>query len=198
MQIVLVKVFYMAVKKAKTSVFDPKIFGELLREERRAAGFSSAPKFSEAIERETGIYIDKDTIHKIERGEREPDISKLIAMCETIAAGKQRGYAMLILESLLHNSQPIKFAFRGAKYAMHMDFCNRYIEKFKQEPSIKLVRLSVDPRIPIEYIKAEQHEKEFISEFRNKSKAFQQLKESYEIEQIKRQNIQGFDEVVYF
>lgn len=71
-------------KKAPTDVFIPEAFGAALRRRRKEQGFSSVDKLSGAIKEATGVYIDRDTLFKIERGEREPDISKLVAICITL------------------------------------------------------------------------------------------------------------------
>lgn len=66
--------------KPPTKVFDPQAFGETLRNERRKHGFSNTKKLSKAIEEKTGVFIDFDTLMRYERGEREPDISKITAI----------------------------------------------------------------------------------------------------------------------
>lgn len=91
----------MAKKKPTTKVFDPVAFGESLREKRRGAGFSNVKKLSEAIEKDTGEYIDPDTLHRIERGEREPNISKLEAICITIFGNDWLRELVNILKSSL-------------------------------------------------------------------------------------------------
>lgn len=74
----------MANTKASTKVFNPAAFGEILRSERRKAGFSNTKLLSQAVKQETGVFIDFDTLMKYERGEREPDITKLIAIAFTL------------------------------------------------------------------------------------------------------------------
>lgn len=74
----------MAKKKPATNVFDPEKFGRKVREERRLAGFKNTKEFSEAIKNSTGVFIDFDTLMKYERGEREPDISKTMAIAFTL------------------------------------------------------------------------------------------------------------------
>lgn len=74
----------MARKKAPTSVFDPEAFGSALKRRRKEQGFSSVPKLCESIEDLTGVHIDPDTLYKIERGEREPDMTKLVSICITL------------------------------------------------------------------------------------------------------------------
>ena len=75
----------MGKKKANTSLFSPAIFGEILRNERRERGYSNTRKFSAAILDKTGTYIDFDTLLTYERGEREPDVTKLVAIAVTLA-----------------------------------------------------------------------------------------------------------------
>lgn len=75
----------MGKKKASTSLFSPAIFGEILRNERRERGYSNTRKFSAAILDKTGTYIDFDTLLTYERGEREPDVTKLVAIAVTLA-----------------------------------------------------------------------------------------------------------------
>lgn len=70
--------------KPPTKVFDPVAFGKTLRSERRKCGFSNTKKLSKAIEEKTGIFIDFDTLMRYERGEREPDISKITAIAFTL------------------------------------------------------------------------------------------------------------------
>lgn len=74
----------MAKTKGATNVFDPTAFGEQLRAERRKAGFSNTKLLSKAIEKQTGVFIDFDTLMKYERGEREPDVTKLVAISFTL------------------------------------------------------------------------------------------------------------------
>ena len=74
----------MANKKRATSVFDPQRFGNALRAERRKKGYTNTRVFSEAIQKETDVFIDFDTLMKYERGEREPDVTKLVAIAFTL------------------------------------------------------------------------------------------------------------------
>lgn len=74
----------MARKKPQTDVFIPEVFGSALRRRRKEQGFTSVDKLSAGIQEITGVFIDRDTLLKIERGEREPDISKLVAICITL------------------------------------------------------------------------------------------------------------------
>lgn len=74
----------MAKKKSDTRVFSPERFGRKLREERRLAGYKNTKEFSEAITKLTWSFIDFDTLMKYERGEREPDVSKLVAITFTL------------------------------------------------------------------------------------------------------------------
>lgn len=70
--------------KKPTNVFNPALFGEQLRTERRKAGFSNTKLLSKAIKKQTGVFIDFDTLMKYERGEREPDVTKLVAISFTL------------------------------------------------------------------------------------------------------------------
>ena len=92
-------------KKAPTDVFDPEAFGLALKRRRKEQGYRSVPKLCEAIENLTGVHIDPDTLYKIERGEREPDMTKLVAICITLYGVSWRtklGY-------LLNESVPDKY-----------------------------------------------------------------------------------------
>lgn len=75
----------MGKKKADTPLFSPTIFGEILRDARRDRGYSNTKKFSAAILDKTGTYIDFDTLLTYERGEREPDVTKLVAIAVTLS-----------------------------------------------------------------------------------------------------------------
>lgn len=72
--------------KSDTPVFSPILFGASLRRWRRACGFSSVDKLGDAIKKQTGVYIDHETLLRTERGIAEPSISKLLAMCQALAA----------------------------------------------------------------------------------------------------------------
>lgn len=74
----------MGKKKPATLVFDPSLFGRILREQRRLAGYSNTKVFSQAIQEKTGVFVDFDTLMKYERGEREPDVSKLLGIAFTL------------------------------------------------------------------------------------------------------------------
>lgn len=74
----------MAEKKPDTKVFSPERFGRKLREERRLAGYKNTKELSEAIQELTDTFIDFDTLMKYERGEREPDVSKIFAIAVTL------------------------------------------------------------------------------------------------------------------
>lgn len=72
--------------KSDTPVFSPILFGASLRRWRRACGFSSVDKLRDAIKKQTGVCIDHETLLRTERGIAEPSISKLLAMCQALAA----------------------------------------------------------------------------------------------------------------
>lgn len=69
----------------RNTLFNARWFGRYVREERHKAGFKSAKSFSDAIQEKTGVFIDKDTILLIERGERLPDVEKYYAIIATIS-----------------------------------------------------------------------------------------------------------------
>lgn len=71
--------------------FSASKFGEALREMRRAVGYRNTKSFSEAIEEQTGVFIDKDTLFKLERGERLPDVEKYYAIVATLSPRKTIG-----------------------------------------------------------------------------------------------------------
>ncbi len=168
----------MARKKQPTKVFDPIEFGKLVREDRKRAGFSSAPKFSKAIKEKTGVYIDPDTLHKIERGEREPDVTKLIAMSATMYEKHNLGWSAG-LGFLLDRSQPVEFAFREAKYTLQREYIEKYKNKFGSLPSYELVSVSCDAALSDESIPGSKEEKCFSISFRNNSEVFKKLREEY-------------------
>lgn len=170
----------MARKKAATKVFDPATFGKLVRMDRKRAGFSSAPKFSEAIKNKTGVYVDPDTLHKIERGEREPDITKLIAICATMYERELLGWSAN-MGSLIHQSQPVEFAFSEPKYALQREYIKQYKEKFGISPDFNHVSATCDYRVPDEYIPGSEKETSFAAMFRSNSKKFKAAKEEHEI-----------------
>lgn len=68
----------------ENKLFNAHKFGAYLRKERTEKGYKSARAFSKAIEERTGVYIDKDTILLIERGERLPDAEKYLALLATL------------------------------------------------------------------------------------------------------------------
>lgn len=126
----------MAKKKPDTSVFSPEQFGEYVRGKRRACGYSSTKVFSDSIKQLTEVYIDPDTLNKIERGEREPDISKFVAICEALArpSGKTR---YEIYEDVLICSEPTRFlvsdddSFSKAE----REFIDEYCLRFGRDPT---------------------------------------------------------------
>lgn len=89
--------------KQETKVFSPFAFGKKLRSERRIKGYSNTKKFSEAIQERTGVFIDFDTLMKYERGEREPDITKLMAISFALYENRW----LKGLENLLIYSMPL-------------------------------------------------------------------------------------------
>ena len=168
----------MALKKRPTKVFDPVEFGKLVREDRKRAGFTSTPKFSAAIKEKTGVYIDPDTLHKIERGEREPDVTKLIAISATMYEKHSLGW-LTGLSFLLNRSQPVEFAFSEAKYTLQREYIEKYKNKFGSLPSYALVSDSCEPSLSDESIQGSKEEKLFSVTFRNDSETFKKLREEY-------------------
>lgn len=69
----------------RNTLFNAEWFGHYVRGARHDAGFKNAKSFSNAIEEKTGVFIDKDTILLIERGERLPDVEKYYAIVATIS-----------------------------------------------------------------------------------------------------------------
>lgn len=90
-------------KKPDTTVFSPDRFGNILRSERRKKGFTNTKQLSEAIKEKTGVFVDFDTLMKYERGEREPDVTKLLAIAVTIFEDKW----VTELSAVLISSLPI-------------------------------------------------------------------------------------------
>lgn len=136
--IVLVRVT-MGKKKPATPVFDPVKFGSHLREKRRTLGFSNTGVLSDAIKADTGVYIDFDTLHKIERGEREPDVSKLAAICFTLGKRYGTGSDMLMLEDLMTAAKPLDFYFIEDGYEDERSFIAEFRERFRKDPSFDQV-----------------------------------------------------------
>lgn len=123
-------------KKPATSVFVPEQFGNYIRDRRRKCGYSSTKVFSDSIRQFTGVYIDPDTLNKIERGEREPDISKFVAICEALARpSNTTRYA--IYEDALISSEPARFLANGSDdYSeTQRQFINEYLQRFGRDPS---------------------------------------------------------------
>lgn len=158
-------------KKENTAVFYPAEFGKLLREERRSAGFTSTPKFSEAIKEDTGIYIDPDTLHKIERGERETDLTKLIAISIAISNRKAEHWTN-VAGRLLSDSVPLEVAFKDKKYSLQRSYIEKYKEHFGVLPSVKHVKSATDNNTENTQIYGTKEEKNFAAEFRNDSEDF--------------------------
>lgn len=161
-------------KKENTAVFYPAEFGKVLREERRSAGFTSTPKFSEAIKEDTGIFIDPDTLHKIERGERETDPSKLIAISITISNRKAENW-ILVVDRLLSNSVPLEIAFKDEHSSLERSYIEKYKERFETLPSVKHVESATDIHIGASQVYGTKEEKNFAAEFRNNSEDFKLL-----------------------
>lgn len=66
--------------KGDSEIFSPVRFGAALKNAREHVGITSADKLSKIAKEKTGVTINRDTIYKYERGEREPDITNLVAM----------------------------------------------------------------------------------------------------------------------
>ena len=82
-------------------IFDQRKFGALIRRWRRQEGYSNTELFSEAIEEKTGVYIDKDTLVRIERGERLPDVGKYFALILTLSGDCWRNDSVQVMEESL-------------------------------------------------------------------------------------------------
>lgn len=138
----------MAKKKPDTYVFSPVRFGEYVRKKRRGAGYASTGEFSESIKELAGVYIDPDSLIKIERGEREPDISKAIAMSEAIARrdGKDR---YEVMTDLLIASEPTRFFLSGDAPDELTDARNAFVEefarRFSRDPSTDELLAAFEP-----------------------------------------------------
>lgn len=83
-------------------IFNQKRFGEAIRQWRRQEGYSNTTAFSNAIENKTGVYIDKDTLIRIERGERLPDVGKYFAIILTLSGDAWREESIQIMEDSLN------------------------------------------------------------------------------------------------
>lgn len=83
-------------------IFNQKRFGEVIRQWRRQEGYSNTASLSEAIETKTGVYIDKDTLIRIERGERLPDVGKYFAIILTLSGDSWREDSIQIMEESLN------------------------------------------------------------------------------------------------
>lgn len=98
----------MAKKKPDTKVFSPERFGRKLREERRLAGYKNTKELSEAVQELTDTYIDFDTLMKYERGEREPDVSKMVAIAVTLYGSDWRDELGSMLTFSIPEEAPLK------------------------------------------------------------------------------------------
>lgn len=135
----------MAKKKPPTSVFVPEQFGAELRKKRRESGFASTKAFSDAIKDETGVYVDFDTLNKIERGEREPDVSKLVAMCATIGRKHNDHKGHDVLDDLLSFSEPIDYFYsEQGTYDTERLIVAEFRAKFGKDPTIEQIGNALD------------------------------------------------------
>lgn len=166
-------------KKPKTPVFDPEAFGKTLRKFRRNADFSSADSFCEAVKEKTGVYIDKNTIHMIERGERDPDITKLIAMCFVISESISDTWES-VLETLIEESLPLDFLFLGDEWEYHREYLAAYREEFKKDPDSEHIMQVFNPNVKAVEIPGTNEEKIFAKQYRDNSETFKDIKATFE------------------
>lgn len=108
--------------KPDTPVFSPRLFGEKLREMRKAAGFSSVDKFVRAVEEQTSVHIDRETLLRIERGQLEPNVSKLVAMAHVLASKRffEQMDEGLVINELLVYSKPLDYLIKSDKFMATM------------------------------------------------------------------------------
>lgn len=101
--------------KPDTKVFSPKLFGEKLRATRLEYGFSSVDKFIDAINKKTGVTIDKASMLRIERGQLDPSISRLMAICATLASVSELPQIdeLAILSRLLNYAKPLEYLYES-------------------------------------------------------------------------------------
>lgn len=171
--------------KPDTNIFSPEQFGKSLRMMRRLAGFSNTRSFSEAIESCTSESINFEVLMRYERGEREPDLTNLIAISMTIATAHKKNFSDCLL-SLVLDSIPLDGLFLGddleAKAAR--EFIQYYRAKIKKDPSMNLVKKATDSFIDIENLPNSTEEKILVRIYRNKSQSYKDLCDSWNFEVI--------------
>ena len=63
--------------------FEPwssQLYGAMVKNARKRAGYSTAQAFSDSIFRRTRVYISRDVLYKIEQGRQNPDIAQFMAI----------------------------------------------------------------------------------------------------------------------
>ena len=63
--------------------FEPwanQLYGAMIKNARKRAGYSTAQAFSDTIYRRTRVYISRDVLYKIEQGRQKPDIEQFMAI----------------------------------------------------------------------------------------------------------------------
>ena len=68
-------------------VFDTCLFGDLIRRERRAAGYKRADDFAKAVTEATGCKLSRDVLYKIEQGRQEPTPSQMLGLASFLNHG---------------------------------------------------------------------------------------------------------------
>ena len=60
--------------------FDWTLYGTLIRKARRDAGCPKAEDFGKILKKNTGVYISKNVVYKIETGRQIPDAEQFMAL----------------------------------------------------------------------------------------------------------------------
>lgn len=62
------------------SAWDDQLYGAMVKNARKKAGYSTAQAFSDTIYRRTRVRITRDVLYKIEQGRQTPDLRQFMAI----------------------------------------------------------------------------------------------------------------------
>lgn len=72
-------------KQTLKGLIDWSLYGALLRHQRTSViGFRKAEEFTDALWRRTRVFISRDVLYKIERGDRAPDTVEFMALNKAV------------------------------------------------------------------------------------------------------------------
>ena len=72
-------------KQTLKGLIDWSLYGALLRHQRTSViGFRKAEEFTDALWRRTRVFISRDVLYKIERGDRAPDTIEFMALNKAV------------------------------------------------------------------------------------------------------------------